>query len=154
MEWISLQSRSRSEISLSNIKTFCRYASDHCKLYIEFQDGKHSDFTYDSEGTLLVDLDRIKQALQKEKKMEKNSSEDSILTDVRQYLNKYKNVLFTLAALFLVDQFFFGGKLRGRFQEMIENLFNRLSECLKPSTKEVTKKEEATTQEPARHEGS
>ncbi len=61
------------------------------------------------------------------------------VTMVRDYINKHRDVIFTLAVALLVDHFVLNGALRHRIQAVIEAALEKIEKALGlPATKEVT----------------
>lgn len=56
---------------------------------------------------------------------------------IRDYLNRHKDILFTLVMALLIDHFVLGGALRQRIQKVVEAALERVEKTLGlPATKE------------------
>jgi hypothetical protein len=62
---------------------------------------------------------------------------------VREYLNKHRDVIFTLGCALLVDHFILGGALRTRIQKVVEAALARVEKALGVETKDITPEQKA-----------
>lgn len=48
----------------------------------------------------------------------------------REYINKHRDIVFTLVGAVLVDKFFFGGKLQSRLIGLVERIVAKVESSL------------------------
>lgn len=61
----------------------------------------------------------------------KESKMNEIVSDIRGFIKEHRSVIYTVAAIMLLDHFVFGGKFRERLHGMVERLLHNTEKKLK-----------------------
>lgn len=90
---------------------------------VPYLNGKSS---FEKVGGAIIDegIEKTKKELEKELRKGKK------VNMVREYLNKHRDIVFTLVIALLVDHFVLNGALRQRIQKVIEAALNRVEKAL------------------------
>ena len=51
-----------------------------------------------------------------------------MFTSIKEYVNKYKDTLFTLGFILILDHFVFSGAMRAKVQEVLEGMLNSIGQ--------------------------
>lgn len=52
---------------------------------------------------------------------------DNMVNDLKNYFSKNKDIFYTLGAVLIIDYFLFGGAMRKKVQDVVENMLNNVS---------------------------